>query len=208
VAQGLALRMMNIGFVECSPYVYKLGMQNCEVDRYLYFIARPDRGLLTADFGFRQAGAEQLSLTMFAQVAGPAFPLQVMMKPNKCSMRFSFWRFLSMEGPCCWEFNDRSDWAGKSVSDIETILVPFFKTLSTREQLFARLVSDDEPCPWFASNSAIRIVQIIYLGGRLRMPRSSIESVIVNNRHSIEHDLEGKSVTAFIESAFAHANVN
>jgi len=77
--------------------------------------------------------------------------------------------------------------------------------MRTSDDMFERLVSDTEPCPWFATNAAIRIAQVIYLGRRLRKPLSQLEDIAATRSLSIRRDLGVDSADSFVDMVFRDA---
>ncbi len=148
-----------------------------EVDHYLYFVVRPDRRLIAAHFGFKNAEADEYSIRLFSRFAAPDFPADRMLETGNCSMRFSFGRFFSMERPGYWRFSETANWTDALIGDLDTHLVPFVKRVASGKDVFEVLAGDEEPCPWIASNAAIRIAQVIFLGNMLHVSRERLRGI-------------------------------
>ena len=202
---SLVRLLKSLDFIKLRRGVFKLESCHAQIDHFLYFIVRPEKSLVSADFGFRNSATEEFSVNAFLRCTAFEFPMREMLDQLNCSMRFSFWRFVSMRGPCCWPMEDSTKLIASISSDLSTHLLPFLHSMRTSDDMFERLVSDTEPCPWFATNAAIRIAQVIYLGRRLRKPLSQLEDIAATRSLSIRRDLGVDSADSFVDMVFRDA---
>jgi hypothetical protein len=208
----LSQALASIGYRKQEPLVFRLEQNFREVEHFLYFLVRPEKDLVAARFGFRVPDAERFSVAMFSRYARDDFSSDKMLSQHSCSMRYSFGRFYSMLRPGYWSLNNEDDWVAPILADIETYLIPFASRLSERKDMFELLAADHEPCPWFANNAALRVVQVLFLGVRLRKPRSMLQTIVNSRQQEIQRDLaaeeRGASVEEFVRTIFEEAGGN
>jgi hypothetical protein len=209
---SLSLALEKLGYARTRAWVFRLDQNAKEVEHFLYFTLRQEKNLIAAHFGFRLPDVEPLAITAFSYFARADFPLHKMLEPDNCSMRYSFGRFHSMLRPGYWNLSNEVDWTAPIVADLNQYLLPFVSRLPARQDMFEVLVANDEPCPWFAANAAIRAAQILFLGSRLCKPRSQLHAIVESRRTEIARDLvaedKSASVEQFVERTLQEAAIN
>ncbi len=84
VENVLSSALATLNYVRQKEWVYRFAAS--EVDHYLYFVVRPDRRLIAAHFGFKNAEADEYSIRLFSRFAAPDFPADRMLETGNCSV--------------------------------------------------------------------------------------------------------------------------
>jgi hypothetical protein len=195
------------GYRKVSRDTYLYGDGTCEVQHYLYLARSGERGrYLTAEFGLLQDAAHAFSRDMIFRYGGPLYrDVGDTISKAHCYMRFSLWRFCAMRGRRYWDTADPE--AGDQIYErLNSTLVKFVTPIDSNTALLSVLLSDGEPCPWFAVNSAIRAAQVLHLAGATGRDMDEVAERLQSKALFISKSLPGaENADSYLETVAKEA---
>lgn len=198
----LATLLSELGYDRIKVGVYRFSDFEPQVGHFLYFRTfDTDATLLTADFGVRNLAAEEFGVGMLKAYGNRDFARFHYKRKFDCCMRFDVWRFFSLKRNS-WRLSDPSVWYG-ILDDIEYAVCPFRDSINNLDALIERLVSDAEPCPWFAVNGAIRAAELAHLARATGRTRTFIKDALMDKGQIIEAGLSsGTTAETYVNGLF------
>jgi hypothetical protein len=190
------------------PAVFRATWSSDEIDHFLYLGADIKRHkYFVGMFGFRSRLAEDFSIATLLKYGHPNyrfwFERYARGREIGCLMNFGFDRFYLAEK----RVEERiplkigvEELAQYITTLVDGRLFPIIREVTSPTKLFQTLVSDIEPCPWFATNCMARAAQIFAIGRHLDFPREVIREFLTPNyhlisRHMVEPDIKSSVVT-------------
>lgn len=190
-----------------KPWVYKALWADQQVEHFVYFQQYGSSSeFLTADFGFRNVEVDEFAYEAIRTLGGALFR-KVKRKPETdCFTRFSFERlhqpitswYIFLPGLTPDQTVDCV------VAEVRDRLLPVVRNWTSTSKLFSTLIADREPCPWVASNGAIRAAQVVALAATLQIDRRDVWNALQKRVSWISLGLsKGKNPISFISDLIA-----
>jgi hypothetical protein len=160
------------GYKRRKRLVYQAQWSTPEVEHFITFSlhGRP-KELVTARFGLRNPRAEMFSAKCIRTYGGDLFKILRSREDigTNCTMSFSFSRLIPRVRRWSLNVSDLSNSMLRTTieSFIANSVLPVVAGVRGLDEFFCFLIADAEPCPWVASNGAIRAAQIVAVGRQI-----------------------------------------
>jgi len=176
MTSGLA----ELGYLRLKKRTYKASWSSEDVEHFLFLSLHSGRHYFTCDFGIRNPPAERFALECLKLHGGPFFQTIRFDPRYGCSMRFSLGRLAGWGFRSTLTISDMSEeaLADKVKSDVRDLLCPVVRSILAPADLFSLLVKNVEPCRWLGVSGALRAAMIAYLGRRMGIETSELESML------------------------------
>jgi hypothetical protein len=181
-------------YVRFADGSYRHEASNENVEHFLY-VERfgAGRSQLTMDFGFRNSVAQDFAAATIERYGHALY--SKFMNYNRrtdCLIRFPFWRFFAMTRNG-WAMVPRDAFIVDFEGSLNKYMIPFVESVGTLPELFLRLAADEEPCPWFAGNAAIRASELCSIAKMLDMNGKEVRDILLEKLEFISAGL-GQSI--------------
>ena len=194
--KSIAPSLEELGYLRPKKLTYKASWGSIDVEHFLFFSLYGGGDYFVCYFGIRNPAAERFAFECLRLFGGSIFQDGRFDLRYRCCMQFSLGG-LAEWGPR-WSLNisgmSESALAHKVKGDIRDLLFPVVRSVLSPADLFALLIKDVEPCRWVRVSGALRAAMIVYLGGRLGMQTSEIESVLQPYLKEIAANMGQKSM--------------
>ena len=102
--------------------------------------------------------------------------------------------------------------AAKIKRDVEKTLFPVIRNVTSLDTLLSFLLTDEEPCPWYRCNGAMRAAMIVNVAQRIGMAPAEVRQLLEPHLKEISYHLTrgpepdaGSYVDKVIQDAYAKA---
>ena len=206
---NLTAALEALGYKRVKRRKYAFAKFAPDVEDFLYFQSWGiGQYFVSADFGFGNRAARDFGMAMLLKYGHPAFAeFRDKMSDSNTLMRFPIHRFTSMrDRPWRNDKSDPSDVSGQIASFVATYHLPFARALGDLSALLARLMTDGEPCPWFATNAAARSAAIVLLAKRTGQSADFVRKAIAPRETLMKRELAPSvSLHEYVEALFKEA---
>jgi hypothetical protein len=186
--------LADIGYRRLRRNVYRAewGM---DVEHFFYFrLHGTPKDTVSGNFGIRTKEAD-----VFADGALKAYGPEIFRlcpvdtDPDNCVMRYTFGQLASWGLVACLYIPSMSGpaLARKVRDDIERILFPVIRGITTLDRFLAFALRDEEPCPWVRCNCAMRAAIVAYLARQLDAQPGEVRAMLAPHKKQIEPVLRG-----------------
>lgn len=182
--------MLAIGYVRQSKFLYKASWGSAAVEHFLYF-GKDSRQNFVARFGLRNRAAENFGIDSLMKYGHPNYRTAFGYRDPEtaCSISFDFARidkFTMTSWPWIYLPEIEGSELAVFVADfIRKYIFPVIRHIIELKGLFDFLVADVEPCPWYASNQAIRVAHIVAVGCQLGIGKDEIRRLVTPHELAI-----------------------
>jgi hypothetical protein len=201
---SLQTAMAEVGYQRLRRHVYRANWSSREVEHFIFFelYGRP-KEYLTADFGFRNKEAQAFALRSIRAYGGEIYQMMRQDESSHCPMRFSLGQLAMWRTRSSLKISAMSgvELAEKIKIDIQELLFPVVRGVTTLDRLLSLLVVDEEPCPWVRCNGAIRAAMIVNLARQAGMESVDIHQLLKAYYNEISRHLSGpdRNPNSYIE---------
>jgi hypothetical protein len=180
--------MATIGYRRLRRFTYLRKWQSSEIEHLIYFaVVGPEKEYVTAHFGMRNSIAEAFSVNAIRTYGGEFMFNALRYDPRtSTTMRFSFGRLATDRAGWFVSAPALSESASQVGRFIRNRLLPLVLALTTAGELLSLLSQDREPCPWIASNGAIRAAQIVALAALSGLDMREIRQLLMPCQRQID----------------------
>jgi len=172
--------LAELGYLRLKKRTYKASWSSTDVEHFLFFSLYGGGNYFTCYFGIRNPPAQRFALECLKLYGGSLFQTVRFDHRYSCSMRFSLGGLAGWGPQWSLTISDMSEaaLADKVKCDVRDLLFPVVRSILAPADLFSLLIKDVEPCRWLGVSGAIRAAMIVYLGRRMGIQTSELESML------------------------------
>lgn len=191
---SLRAALADIGYRRLKRNVYRAEWST-DVEHFFYFqLHGMQKDTISGNFGIRTKEAD-----IFAHYAIKTYGPEIFRlcpvdgDPHNCVMRYTFGQLASWGLAACLYIPSMSGpaLARKVRQDIEQILFPVIRNITTLDRFLVFALSDAEPCPWVRCNCAMRAAVVAYVARQLGAQPDEIRAMLEPHTKQIEPALRG-----------------
>jgi hypothetical protein len=189
--QRLLIELMGtLDYEHVSEGTFRANWSTSEVEHFLYWTTQQQGVFLAGDFGFRNWGAETYARECMAVYGGLRSPSTLTNGPtsdHRCYMRYDLARLTPKRYRWVVTLPTASNESLRAeVQQMVQLSVAALSPVITVGGLYDLLKRDEEWCPWYCVNGAIRAAQLVWLGKMLGVLPQEMETALQPRLREIE----------------------
>ena len=200
--------MESLGYDTVTPRVFRAPWSTGEVEHYLYW-KFAFRGVgLTFSFGVRNPESEKYARDCASLYGGlDRRKLQTAFRNHHCYMTQFSARLTSDTEQILMSLFRMSESELRSMATdiVQEKVRPALSSITSLEALRTLLVADEERCPWYAVNGAIRAAKLVKLGRMLGIAQHEIKMSLAGHEQDIQRGIRSAlSAQAYTAKVMSH----